>query len=411
MDRRAAPLAAIAAGIALDVGASALLARAMGPANDLFPRWFGTRAWLLEGINPYATAVDDGIRAAMGGAPGTAPGDSAFVFGFVYPGYVALLLAPLALLPFGAAAVVWLLLAQAAVVAGAWWCWRACEVERGWRPVGMLAGIGAAVLFPASLLNLAFGQFAALVFAALAACWYLAVRGRDGPAGAVLALALVKPSLAALPVAAILTWAAAARRGRLIAAWLGAAATLVVPSLMLLPSWPADFVRSTTAYARVASATSASALLAAIIQRAPSPYPTNTWLWITIAAASTAAAGAWWAGSRRGLGHALAAGALAGAWLVPPLYEWNSVVLLVWLVPAVRAARRAGPASRWLVAGGLLVAYAATLLAIWRWPSESRVLWPCGLLVWCAAAGIRRYRGTYRRTLRASTSPSSPATT
>ena len=175
---RRIPPATVAGGLlltlaaALDVWATAALARAMGPANDLFPRWFGARAWLLEGINPYAPAVDAGIRAAMGAAPGEALG--AFVFGFVYPGYVALLLAPLALLPFGVAATVWLLLAQAATGGGAWLAWHAAGRDRpDAAPARATPALLVALLFPASLYNLAFGQFAALVFAALA--------GRPGP--------------------------------------------------------------------------------------------------------------------------------------------------------------------------------------------------------------------------------------
>ena len=213
----------LALAAALDVWATAALARAMGPANDLFPRWFGARAWLLEGSNPYAPAVDAGIRAAMGAAPGEALG--AFVFGFVYPGYVALLLAPLALLPFGVAATVWLLLAQAATGGGAWLAWHAAGRDRPDAPPARATpALLVALLFPASLYNLAFGQFAALVFAALAGAWYLVARpagagraaraGRRGawPAGALVALAAVKPSLALLPAGALLLWCLWRRR-------------------------------------------------------------------------------------------------------------------------------------------------------------------------------------------------------
>ena len=108
--------------------ATAALARAMGPFNDLFPRWFGTRAWLLQGLDPYGAEVNDGIRAALGGAPGEALG--AFVFGFVYPGYVALLLLPLALLPLPWAATLWLLLAQGATGLGAWMAWHGAGGRR-----------------------------------------------------------------------------------------------------------------------------------------------------------------------------------------------------------------------------------------------------------------------------------------
>ena len=160
---------ALTTALALDVWATAALARAIGPHNDLFPRWYGTRAWLLQGLDPYGAAVDEGIRTALGGVPGEALG--AFVFGFVYPGYVALLLTPLSLLPLPWAATLWLLLAQGATGVGAWTAWHGAGREV--RPAPATPAVLLAVLFPASLFNLVFGQFAALVFAALGGAWLL----------------------------------------------------------------------------------------------------------------------------------------------------------------------------------------------------------------------------------------------
>jgi hypothetical protein len=458
---------AVGLAIALDVWATTLLAHAMGPANDLFPRWYGTRAWLLGGLDPYAPAVDEGIRRAMGGAPGEPLG--AFVFGFVYPGYVALLLAPLALLPFSHAAPLWLLLAQAAIGTGAWCCWRAYELERRWPAATPLPALAAAVLFPASLVNLTFGQFAAIVFASVAGSWWLLVRHRPGWAGVVLALGLVKPSVALLPTAALLLWAARSGRPsyagtRMLAAWLACAAALIVGSLLALPGWPQAFWRSTADYARVASASSAAGLLAAVLLRGTG-WSSALHEYLTPGLAtggiSILAAAAVWAGwrtrcrsgqlgcgrperstpsaDRCTAGHVLAAGALLGAWLVPPLYEWNSVLLLVpllaWLrsLPGAPAAplwgfprrlgwrggavgsrapeggRRGCPGARPLTAGALIAASLLTLPAIARWPSESRLVWPLLVLVGWALAGVRAYPGTKKTTRRAGTSPSSPA--
>ena len=67
---RWAGLALVSAACIVDVVATWYLAAAMGTANDLFPRWYGARMWLLTGTDPFSSAVDDGIRAAMGGAPG-----------------------------------------------------------------------------------------------------------------------------------------------------------------------------------------------------------------------------------------------------------------------------------------------------------------------------------------------------
>jgi hypothetical protein len=405
----------------------------MGPFSDLFPRWYGTRAWLLQGLDPYGAEVNDGIRAALGGAPGEALG--AFVFGFVYPGYVALMLLPLALLPLPWAATLWLLLAQGATGLGAWMAWHGAG--EGARPAPAVPAVVVAVLFPASLYNLVFGQFAALVFAALGGAWLLLSaplptpsrsatprRGpwRDALAGALLALAFVKPSLALLPAGALLLWCGwQGRRGALLGAILTGGA-LVAASVLALPGWPAAFWRSTADYAQVASATSAAGLVATLIQPlfGPAGGPAVEGPGVLIAATvvvallAVAVTGAGWLVSPRRAGDALATGVLLGSWLVPPLYEWNSVLLLVPILGWLR--RRHGAGLR-LATAGLLLASALSLPVIVRWPSGSRVLWPAlvlaawGLVAWRRYRGHRGYRGTKRATLRASASPSSPALT
>jgi alpha-1,2-mannosyltransferase len=422
-------VAALVLAVALDVGATAALAHAMGPANDLFPRWYGARAWLLQGLDPYGAAVDVGIRQAMGSdsAAGSGGPQGAFVFGFVYPGYVALLLAPLALLPFPWAATLWLLLAQVATGAGALLCWRAAELEAGWAPASALPALLAALCFPASLFNLTFGQFAALVFLALAGAWYLLARargtrwGRDQvAAGVLLALAAVKPSLALLPVATLLLWGAAQGRGRAVAACLIATAFLAAASVLALPGWPVSFWRSTGDYARVAGATSAAGLTADLLGRALGVTP-GLFLRAGVAALALVATGAGWWRSPRRAGAALAAGVLLGAWLVPPLYEWNSVLLLVPLLTWLRRLWAARPAGHRPGLAVLLLAGVATLPLITRWPSESRALWPALVLAGWVGASLAGYPeeevavagrpGTKKATLRAGVSPSSPTLT
>jgi hypothetical protein len=412
-------LVACLGALALDVGATATLAGAMGTANDLFPRWYGARAWLLSGLDPYSPAVDDGIRTAMGGAPGEALG--AFVFGFVYPGYVALLLVPLAVLPFQLAATLWLLMAQAAIVGSAILVQRAIKVELRRRTASSSLAVIAAVLFPAALINLAFGQFAALVLLALAASWHLLAHGRLAWAGLALALALVKPSLALLPSAALLLWAARHRDrgGHLVRAWCIAVLCLGAASLLALPGWPVAFLRSSVQYAGVATAVSAAGLAARTVaehlgEPGRQAVPILT---VAIASVATLAVLAGWQASRRQAGDALAAGVLLGSWLVPPLYEWNSILLLI---PLLKLADRAGhtfalfePSPRgrsaFLVLGALAalgLALGATLVAIALRPSESRLIWPFLALAAWGLPALARYRGRKSATLRAGSSPS-----
>lgn len=386
--------------IALDVAATARLATGLGVASDLYPRWLGARAWAVEGTDPYAPALADRIRADMAAAlgwDGTAD-SGAFAFGFVYPGYVAILLAPLAVLPFPVAATAWLLLAQASIVGATLLLWRTTPGTPARAPIPAVAAVALAVAWPPATFNLVFGQFATLVTALLAAATVLSRRGRGTVAGIALALALVKPQLGIAPVMAgtladlhrnrrVLAGprdaAARLQEARLAPAAIATVATLVGASLVALPGWIDPFLVGVADYARAAKATSPAILVADGLAR----LATGSWpvrdaagaieaLPLAIAFAVAAAVAAGWDRHRRidpGVPAAIAAGALAAAWLVPPTYEWNHVTGLLVLVPWVRRGGRARA-----VAWG--VATVATYPLVLTWPDGSRAAWPVLLL-------------------------------
>jgi hypothetical protein len=417
----------LAGALLLDIWGCWRLAEYAGATNDLFPRWMGTRLWLFQGVSPYAVEVDRAVAQAMVHVPG---GDARpFVFGFVYPGYVALLLIPLALLPFQVAATLWLLLGQLLTCAGALLCWRAYESERGLVPARMLLPVALAALFPASVLNLLFLQFVGPVFCSLAASWWLLTRRRDGWAGVVLALALIKPSLALAPTVALLWWSVRHGRRRLLAAWVATAGSILGVSLVALPGWPPAFVESTMRYAGAADARSVAGLLAvhagATIRLAESH--------ISILGIALACAGAIvlaWTVSTRAPGDVLAGGVLLGSWAIPPLYEWNSQLLLLVLIPVLRRSWKTDPAEAqsdrrgaqravtrefrpasgrgvW-IAVLAVTAFALTAPAIARWPSESRLIWPVvTFLTYLSTRGLR-WAGRNTVTERAGISPSVP---
>ncbi|MGI8423301.1 MAG: glycosyltransferase 87 family protein [Chloroflexota bacterium] len=377
--RRPAVVLALAAAL-IDAWACYALAGLTGARNDLFPRWLATRLWLASAQDLYSPATDGAIRAAMGTPP---LGGDHFVFGFVYPAYVALLLAPLAVLPLRVAATAWLLLVQASVVGGTLLAWRAHERERGLPPARPLAALVTAVLLPATTFNLIFLQFAAPVFFALAASWWLLTRGHDRASGIALLPALVKPPLAALPIFALFVHAAAAGRWRFLLSATVAGTALFCASLVVVPAWPVRFMRSTQAYAAATRPQSAATLVASF------GSTSSVVAALLLVCVAVFVLWAWWV-SPRALGDGLASASLLSLWLVPPLYEWNSVMLLLVLVPALRGLRVRGVAPPWLACGAAIAASALTAWAYTRWPSESRVIWPLFALAIYVAGAARR---------------------
>ena len=453
--------ALLAFALLLDTIATNRLAVALGPASDLFPRWVGTRAWVIDNLDPYSPGVTATVRSAMGqalGWDGTAD-SGAFAFGFVYPGYVALLLAPLAILPFPVASTIWLLIAQASVVGTVWLVWhtpsavRLHDANRGLVVTTVLA-----ILWPPVIYNLIFGQFAALATLAIATAGWATARRHDRFAGTSLPLALVKPQLALIPVTLwvagqVMHWfrpatpinfpSSAAPRvgdeahkpqprpihiglasgqakrggGDAMSDWHGivaftvTVATVGAASLVALPHWPGAFLDGLNDYAVTARATTTIGIIASVITAGP---VANSIIQAILIGAVLAIVFVAPGPSARTSHSLLPAGILIGAWVIPPVYEWNHVVGLLILVPLIRnrlypparsdghdemgveglpapGIRRVSPAPwagimhaaatwRWTPAVTWGITNAVTLPLAVLWPDGSRAVWPVILL-------------------------------
>jgi hypothetical protein len=138
---------------------------------------------------------------------------------FVRPAFYALLLAPLAALPYGAAFYAWLI-AQISLLMGCW-TW-------GWRRFGPDALVFAALALPAPL-GIASGQDCVLMLVCLIAAFEFAEHDRPAAAGVALALMLFKFHLVLLwPIALLLQ-----RRWRMLAGYAAMAAAEVLTCVAL----------------------------------------------------------------------------------------------------------------------------------------------------------------------------------
>ncbi|HEY8156969.1 MAG TPA: glycosyltransferase family 87 protein [Myxococcota bacterium] len=139
----------------------------------------------INDFSIYYTAA----RAAQGGVdPYSVEGPSQR--SYVYPPGFAALVAPLALLPFPVAAVLWTALGLAAVLTSLWLCLDLLGISRG--PVAWTVG-GLALLCSGRMLDseLGNGQANHWVLLGLAACAWLLARGRPALGGLALSLAIV----------------------------------------------------------------------------------------------------------------------------------------------------------------------------------------------------------------------------
>ena len=390
----------LAAALALDIWGTWQLGHRLGAQTDLFPRWYGTRVWLLEQRSVYDPAVKAGVFAAMHGRPPRRDGPASelgnFAFGFTYPPYVALLIAPLAVLPLPVATTLWLLIGQASLLA-------ACRLLT-WFP-GPPSGPAArhfrwlvlvAVLWPPALANLIFGQFAVLVLFLLVAVRSLLLRERPLLAGVCLAAAIVKPQLVvlALPLLLIAAWGRPGWR-RLWLGCLGGVALLLAAGFAVAPDWVTAWGQEAATYARVAAPVSTVGLLLRLA-------PATDWHWLVtlLLQAGVVAAVGWLAlrlvrqrsgGALPEVAGLVAPAIIATSLAIPPLYEWNSVLLLVPLAEALFTIRqRLASAQRpfWPVIAVVLLLSVVTAPLALAYPNQSRVIWP--LLMTAAWLGTRR---------------------
>ena len=220
--------------------------------SDLYPRWLGTRNLLLSGRNPYTdVAALENERGYYGRVrrPDEAGLDPDGYQGFSYPLYAALFLAPAALLPF----TVFQVTALAVLTVGILWSVWTWTRLAGWpanpRWRGACAAAALASVPVIDLLSLQ--QLSGFLIPLLVLSVLCLQRNRLTTAGALLAAAMIKPQLAALPAVGVGLWILRDWRAR----WRCAVGFLLImlpaliTSFVLLPGWPGWFLHQARVYA------------------------------------------------------------------------------------------------------------------------------------------------------------------
>lgn len=221
-----------------------------GNLSDLYPRWLGARELLLYGRDPYSDEVTREIQAGYYGRAldPNRPNDPKDQQGFAYPVYVVFLLAPTIRLPFGIVqeAFRWLLVLFTVASVDLWM--RTLNIRK---PVSreltwILLALGS---FPA-MQGIKLQQLTLLVCALLAGAVAALTSGQLAVAGILVALATIKPQLAAILAAWLLLWTLGNWRQRQSLAWsfVLSLLALVAGGGALLPDWVARFRRSAHAY-------------------------------------------------------------------------------------------------------------------------------------------------------------------
>lgn len=212
---------------------------APGNWSDLYPRWLGAQELLWRHRNPYSPEITREIQRGFYGRPlnPSNPHDPTDPEAFVYPVYVAFLLAPFLRLPFDAVR---------AVYAEAMWCLTLVSIPLWMRALRVSFSPTATILACLGIMSsyaaidgFHLEQLTLLVAFLMAGSMAALVRGRLVLAGVLLALTTIKPQLVVLVVAFLLLWTLSDWRPR---KWFalgfgGVMAAFLIGAEVVLPGW------------------------------------------------------------------------------------------------------------------------------------------------------------------------------
>jgi hypothetical protein len=211
---------------------------------DVYPRWSGTQAF-WQGESPYSAEVDAVTQGFVYGRTAV-PGED--TFGYYYPAYASVVLAPFALLPAATVAVLWSALAWAVLgVTAVSTIDLLPDRPKPWLWALLLLSI---FLFRPALMTILNGQYGLFVLAMWGLAWRLMRQKKDGWAGFLLALATIKPSLGLLPALLLMVWALLRKRHKLIIGFAVTMGGLLLISFIQVGWWLPDFLAELGEYNR-----------------------------------------------------------------------------------------------------------------------------------------------------------------
>lgn len=237
--------------------------RPRGNLSDLYPRWLGSRELLLHRVDPYSPQVTREIQVGYYGreldpARRYDPKDQQ---GFVYPVYVAFLLAPFLHLDFSLVRLgfTWVLAGLILATVLLWVKALSWHISQSGKLVFLLLVIGS---FPAAQ-AIKLQQLTILASAMLAAAAAAIAAGWLPLAGLLLALSTIKPQLVLPLLIYLLFWVVGdwPRRWPLLASFTLTMAALWGAGEWVLPGWVAKFLTALAAYRRYTGGVSALSML------------------------------------------------------------------------------------------------------------------------------------------------------
>lgn len=210
---------------------------------DFLSHWLGMGSYLRDGINPYsdqtASLVDSGINEFVSNVEGN--------YRFVLPFVSLIFLAPFSLVQeFTVARAMWMTLLEASLLLSGFLIFRWVGHKRS-LIINLVVMVVFVINYPA-LLAINNGSMTIIGFTLIILATNFIVNHQDEAAGLMLALSLVKPDLVYPIIIVILIWVIINKRYNVIWWFLATFVLMVGFSMVLIPSWPVDFIKSVAVF-------------------------------------------------------------------------------------------------------------------------------------------------------------------
>lgn len=210
------------------------------PFSDEFViPWAAGRAWLLEGENPYDDIPQTRFESFLinSGYLAELPEDEIQEF----PLLNLIFYLPFSLLPYELSRVIWTTIATLCIVGI---CFISLKIS-GWK-IPFFEKVIVVLLFTLwmpGVFTLITGQLSPLVIAFMMLGIILLLNGSDTAAGFIFSLTIGSLPFTIIIIISIIIWSISQRRWSVFIAYFSGAVFQIIISLLLLPSWPMDWLQ------------------------------------------------------------------------------------------------------------------------------------------------------------------------
>jgi hypothetical protein len=213
--------------------------------NDFLARWMGAQYWVMRGISPYDPQVSLATQRVIYGRPAV-PEEGEDKAHFVYPLHSMIFFGPFGAMNYTTARAAWMTLLELSLFGLAVVSLRLIRWQPGFILTAVL--ILFSIVWYHSVRTVMVGQFAGINALLIALALLAMQRRHDIAAGVLLALSTAKPQMAFLIVPFILLWALSKGRRDIILSTLVTFVMLMAVTLVLLPSWPMEWLQQLVDY-------------------------------------------------------------------------------------------------------------------------------------------------------------------